>query len=42
MLHVVKQIERHFPNRGRRITAGLVALSASALALGIGLLLLGS
>ena len=40
MLHVVKQIQRHFPNQGSRIVTGLVVLSASALAIGIGLLLL--
>jgi hypothetical protein len=40
MLHVVKQIQRRFPNNGGRITASLVALSACALAIGVGLLLL--
>jgi hypothetical protein len=40
MLHVVKQIQRHFPNQSSRIVAGLVALSASAMLVGVGLLLL--
>jgi hypothetical protein len=40
MLHVVKQIRRRFPNNGNRIIASLVALSASALAIGVGMLLL--
>ncbi len=40
MLHVVKQIQRHFPNQSSRIVTGLVALSASALLVGVGLLLL--
>jgi hypothetical protein len=40
MLHVVKQIQRHFPQAGGRIVAALVALSASALAIGVGLMLL--
>jgi hypothetical protein len=39
MLHVVKQIQRHFPNQGGRVVTALVALSASALAVGIGLML---
>jgi hypothetical protein len=42
MLHVVKQIQRHFPNSSPRIVGALVALSASALAIGIGLMLLTS
>jgi hypothetical protein len=40
MLHVVKLIERRFPNAGNRVVASLLALSASALAVGIGILLL--
>jgi hypothetical protein len=40
MIHVVKLIERRFPNAGGRIVTSLVALSASALAIGIGLMLL--
>lgn len=40
MLHVVKLIKRRFPNSGNRIIASLVALSASALAIGVGLMLL--
>jgi hypothetical protein len=40
MLHVVKQIERHFPNQGSRLITALIALSASALAVGVGLMLL--
>jgi hypothetical protein len=40
MLHVVKQIQRHFPNQSSRIVTGLVALSASALLIGVGLMLL--
>jgi hypothetical protein len=39
MLHVVKQIQRHFPNQGSRVVGALVALSASALAIGLGLML---
>jgi hypothetical protein len=39
MLHVVKQIERRFPNQGSRIVTVLVALSASALVVGIGMML---
>jgi hypothetical protein len=40
MIHVVKLIERRFPNSGARIISTLFALSASALAIGIGILLL--
>jgi hypothetical protein len=40
MLHVVKQIQRHFPNQSSRVVTGLIALSASALLVGVGLLLL--
>jgi hypothetical protein len=39
MLHVINQIQRHFPDRGARIVTVLLALSASALLLGIGLML---
>jgi hypothetical protein len=40
MLHVVKQIQRHFPGRNNTIVAVAVALSASALLVGVGLLVL--
>jgi hypothetical protein len=40
MIHVVKLLKRRFPNHGSRIVSSLVALSASALVLGMGLLLL--
>jgi hypothetical protein len=40
MIHVVRQIQRHFPNSGNRVVATLLALSASALAIGIGIMLL--
>jgi hypothetical protein len=40
MIHVVKLINRRFPNAGDRIVSSLVAVSASALATGMGLLLL--
>jgi hypothetical protein len=40
MLHVVKLIERHHPEHAGRIVTGLILLSASALAVGAGLLLL--
>jgi hypothetical protein len=40
MVHVVKLIHRRFPNAGGRIVSSLFALSASALAIGVGLLLL--
>jgi hypothetical protein len=40
MLHVVKQIQRHFPNQSSRIVVGLIALSISALVVGVGLMLL--
>jgi hypothetical protein len=39
MLHVVKQIHRLVPNQGARIVIVLLALSALALLLGIGLML---
>jgi hypothetical protein len=39
VLHVVKQIERRFPRQGGRIVTALLAVSAAALALGIGLML---
>ncbi|GAB2500455.1 hypothetical protein GCM10027084_12950 [Pseudoxanthomonas sangjuensis] len=38
MLHIVHLIERRFPDRPKRAVASLLLLSASALALGIGLL----
>ena len=40
MIHVVKLIRRRFPDSSGRIISSLVALSASALAIGIGILLL--
>jgi hypothetical protein len=40
MIHVVKLINRRCPNAGGRIVISLFALSASALAIGAGLLLL--
>ena len=40
MIHVVKLIERRFPNSNGRIISSLFALSASALAIGIGIMLL--
>ena len=40
MLHVVKQIQRHFPGHNRSIIAVAVALSVSALLVGVGLLVL--
>jgi hypothetical protein len=40
MIHVVKLLKRRFPNRSSRIVSSLFALSASALILGMGLLLL--
>lgn len=40
MLHVVRLIARRYPERADRIVAVLVLASASALALGPGLLLL--
>jgi hypothetical protein len=40
MIHVVKLINRRFPNAGGRIVTSLVALSASALVAGLGILLL--
>jgi hypothetical protein len=39
MLHVVKQIQQRFPTHGARIVTVLLALSASALLLGIVLML---
>jgi hypothetical protein len=40
MLHVVKLIQRRFPNSNGRIVGSLFALSVSALAIGIGLMLM--
>jgi hypothetical protein len=40
MMHVVKLIQRRYPNSSPRIIGSLFALSASALAIGIGLMLL--
>lgn len=40
MLHVVRMIERRFPDRSGRIVGGLVLLSAALLAVGGALLLL--
>jgi len=39
MLHIVHLIERRFPGRSARIVATLALFSASALAIGAGLLL---
>ncbi len=39
MYHLVKLINRRFPNASGRIITTLVLLSASALALGVGILL---
>jgi hypothetical protein len=38
MLHVVKQIERRFPNSGGRIVGGLLVLSVATLAVGLWLI----
>jgi hypothetical protein len=40
MLHVVKLIQRRYPVSSRPIIASLLALSVSALAIGIGIMLL--
>ena len=40
MIHVVRQFQRRFPNYGNRVVATLLALSASALAIGLGVMLL--
>ena len=40
MIHVMKLIQRRFPNSSGRIISSLIALSASALAIGIGIMLL--
>jgi len=40
MLHVVRQIQRRFPNSQSRVVPTMLALSASALLIGIGLMLL--
>ena len=39
-MHLVKLIERRFPNRKASLTTTLVFLSASLLLLGIGLMLI--
>ncbi|WP_283254622.1 hypothetical protein [Luteimonas galliterrae] len=39
MLHIVHLLERRFPNGSARNVAALALLSASALAIGVGLLL---
>ena len=39
MLHVLRQIERRFPEQSGRIVVVAVLASASALAIGVGLLL---
>ena len=39
-MHIVKLIERHFPNPKTSITARLLFLSLSLLVLGLGLLLI--
>lgn len=38
MLHMVRLIERRFPRHAKHVVAALLLLSASMLALGIGLL----
>jgi hypothetical protein len=40
MIHIVKLIQRRYPKAGGRIISSLLALSASALAVGLGILLL--
>jgi hypothetical protein len=40
MLHVVKQIQRHFPGHNRGIVSLVVALILAALLVGVGLLVL--
>jgi len=40
MLHIVKLVQRRFPNTSGRLISTLFALSASALAIGIGIMLL--
>jgi hypothetical protein len=40
MLHVVHQLQRRFPEHAQRIANTLVLLSASALLLGAGVLIL--
>ena len=40
MLHVIRQIENRFPGTQGRIVPIAVAFSASALAIGLGILLL--
>jgi hypothetical protein len=40
MIHVVKLVRRRFPNAGGRIVSSMLLVSASALAIGVGLLLL--
>jgi hypothetical protein len=39
MLHIIRLIERRYPERSTAIVARLVLLSAAGLALGVGLLL---
>jgi hypothetical protein len=40
VVHVVKLVRRRFPKVGERIVTSLLALSASALAIGVGIMLL--
>jgi hypothetical protein len=40
MVHILKLIKRRFPNSGDRIVNSLFLLSASALAIGVGIMLL--
>ena len=40
MIHVLKLIERRFPKASGRIISSLFAISVSALAIGIGIMLL--
>lgn len=40
MLHVVRQVQRHFPGREPTVLRAFVIASASLLAVGIGILVL--
>jgi hypothetical protein len=40
MLHIVRSIQHRYPSQSNRIIVSLVALSASALLVGTGMLLL--
>ena len=39
-MHIIWLIQRRFPNRGGRLIAGLALASASALVIGVGVLVL--